>query len=207
MRAIKNSVQWPAALLIAILAGVIGYQSNAQRGMQQAQPSAIAIVNLEKVFNGLTQRGDADANLRKLAEKLDADGQAKRDSIERLREELELFMPGTPQFDETSQNLARQGYQLQAYLDFASRKLDVEKARALRALYASIKETAAKFALDFGYDVVFVDDSVVPLPEDGTEAETMRQISARRTLYANPQVDITQDVIDRMNENHVAQGG
>ena len=52
-----------------------------------------------------------------------------------------------------------------------------------------------------GYDIVLVDDTVAELPEDTTEAETMRQISARRMLYANPQVDISDELIVRMNQD------
>ena len=61
--------------------------------------------------------------------------------------------------------------------------------------------------MEQSYDFVIVDDSVVRLPTDVSEAETMRQISARRLLYTDPRVDITRDVIEWMNRDFAAQEG
>ncbi len=49
-----------------------------------------------------------------------------------------------------------------------------------------------------GYALVVVDDSIVDF-QSGTEADMMRQISARRMLYASPRVDITDALIMQMN--------
>ena len=54
-------------------------------------------------------------------------------------------------------------------------------------------------AVESGYDIVFVDDSVVEMVT-GTEVEVRRQISARRMLYANPEIDLTEELVTRMNE-------
>jgi hypothetical protein len=55
------------------------------------------------------------------------------------------------------------------------------------------------------YDIVFVDDSIAALPENTTESEMMRQISARRMLYSSPRIDITDFMIAQMNAEFVAQ--
>ncbi|MBT8485025.1 MAG: OmpH family outer membrane protein [Phycisphaerales bacterium] len=204
MTRLRHSISWPAAFFLMLLAGIVVGQSQANRPAT-AEPSALATVNLETIFQRLDERSAADSELLRIAEELDATRQARRDELEGLREELDLFAPGTPKHDELSQQLARQGYQLQAFLDFAGRKLDVHKAKALRELYRRIKETTSQYALQNGYDVVFVDDSVVPLPNEGTEAETMRQISARRTLFSNPAIDVTENIINLMNDQFAAQ--
>lgn len=204
----KNHVNWPAALLLVLLAGWVGYATRANRPVAPAQPAVIATVDLEAVFRGLNERGDADVYLKGLAEQLEADGQRRRDEIELLGQDLELYSPASKQYQDVQQQLAEKGFQLQAYLDFAGRKIDAAKSRTLRRIYDGIKEAIREIAREHGYDVVFVDDSVVTLPTDTGEAETMRQISARRMLYTNAEIDITQDVIARMNaESGTVQGG
>jgi Skp family chaperone for outer membrane proteins len=128
------------------------------------------------------------------------------DGIELLRQDLDLYAPGSKQYEETAQTIARRTFKLQAYLDFAVRKLDAEKAKTLRSIYDRIKGVAEEMALEGGYDLVVVDDSIVDLPAELTETETMRQISARRLLYTNSSIEVTEALIERMNERF-AQGG
>jgi Skp family chaperone for outer membrane proteins len=197
-----------AVLGLAIIAGLCVYQTQAVRPAAAAEPTVVAYVNLETIFQNLAERSQADVSLLALAETLDGDGQARRDALELLKQDLELYAPGSKQHEDTTMKLAEMGYQLQAYREFALRKLEVEKASVLRALYDKIKESVRMLSEQNGYDVVMVDDSVVPVPEDLTEKETWRQISARRTLYASPQIDITDDVLAFMNNQFNAmQGG
>lgn len=203
----KTNINWSTVALIALVAGVVGHATNANRAAPTS-PSVVAVLDLEALFQGLDERGSADTQLMRIAEDLDARGTLRREEIELLSQDLELYSPGSPQYQETSREVARKGFELQAFLDFAMRKLDAEKARTLRRLYDRIKSTVETISKENGYDLVLVDDSIVSLPIEATEAETMRQISARRMLYGSPQINITQDVIARMNQEFSRpQGG
>lgn len=195
-KAILNA---PTVLLLLVLGGVLGHTTQANRGAAPLSPAMVATVDLERIFVNLQARGAADARLNKLAEELDARGQEERDKIELLRQDLDLYPPGSSKYQETSQEIAKLGFKLKAYLDFAVRKLDSEKSKSLRRLYEDIKLAIREEATAKGYDMVVVDDSIVQLPADASEQETMRQISGRRLLYAAEQIDITDDVIARMN--------
>lgn len=207
MIAARNTMSGPLSLVLLLAAGLLAFRTMANRSAALAEPTAVASVNLEEIFLGLAYRSAADADLILLAESLDGQGDGKREAIEMLAQDLELFPPGSPQHQSASQDIAKLTYELQAYLDYAVRKLDGRKARTLWTIYDEIKNTIEAIAVDQGYDFVIVDDSVVRLPTDVSEAETMRQISARRLLYTDPQVDITRDVIARMNREFAAQEG
>jgi Skp family chaperone for outer membrane proteins len=199
MKRINRLTNWPAVLLLAVLVAVVAYQTQANRATALAPPTVIATVNIEKLFQNLDERGEADTRLTALAEELDAESQRRREEIRLLDEDLALYATGSKQYQETSEQIALKGYQLQGFLDFAVRKLDAEKSKVFRRLYDRIKEGVAAMAEEDGYDVVFVDDSVVDLPRAATEDEMKRQISARRMLYATEHVDITDALIARMN--------
>jgi Skp family chaperone for outer membrane proteins len=199
MKAMHRRINWPAMFLLVLLAGLMAYQTQAHRASSSAPPTAVATVNIERLFQNLDERSAADTRLKALAEELDAETQRRQEEIKRLSDELEIYAPGSKQHQELNEQIALKGYQLQAHLDFAARKLDNEKAKFFRGLYARIKQAVAATASENGYDVVFVDDSVVELPRDATEQEMKRQISARRMLYATNQIDITEQLVERMN--------
>jgi Skp family chaperone for outer membrane proteins len=203
----KNRINWPVLVLLTVIAGMVGYGTYAQKSPAPAAPCVVATVDIEAIFRGLTERSAADATLTQLAEELDAKGLRDREQIDLLRQDLDLYSPDSKQYQETATRVAQMGYRLQAYREFAVRKLEVEKTRTLRALYAKIKASIGELSRKQGYDIVFVNDTVVELPTDVTEAETWRQISARRMLYTDPQLDITQQVLEYMNDAYkVAQG-
>jgi Skp family chaperone for outer membrane proteins len=199
MNPYPKHINWLAAALLVVMASLVVVQARAFNTMQQLPPAVIATVNLEEVFSGLSEYVDANDRLQALGDNLDAERERRRDQITMLEEERELYAPGSEKQQETDETIALRSYQLQAYIEWAGRKLEIEKARVLRELYENIKVAISEMADENGYDVVFVDDTVVEIQRTGTEQETMRQISARRMLYTNNAIDITQAVIDRMN--------
>lgn len=195
----RRLFNWPMALLAVAFVGVAGYQSLAIRNLEaMLNPAIVATVDLEQVFNNLDEREAADAELQELAERLQRQGDERSDEIDRLREDLEIYAEGTEEHQEMLTELAKTSHDYRAFVEFGRMRIDASKAVTLRQIYTSIKQSVRREAEAKGYDVVFVNDSLSPLPT-ADEEETSRQISARRMLYSSPQLDITQDIIDRMN--------
>ena len=195
----------PAAVLLVMMTVVVGYSTHAYRSVVLAAPTAVATVDLDRVFRGMVERGVRDAATMKIAEDLDTRAEGKRGEIDLLREDLDLYAPGSAKFETTSIEIGELTYKLQAFIDWGVRILDADKSKTLRESYDHIKQSAAKMATALGYDLVIVDDSAVPVPSGVTEGEAMRQISARRILYTNPEIDITDALITDMNARFEAQ--
>ena len=68
-------------------------------------------------------------------------------------------------------------------------------------MYDHIRAASAKLAKKNGWDVVFVNDAAVPLP-DGDNPNIMGEISSRRVLYANVEFDVTDQLIEYMNAQY-----
>ena len=101
--------------------------------------------------------------------------------------------------------------QYQASAKFSSEKIDIEKALVLEDLSKAIKEAAKQMAVAARLDLVLVDDSKGDLSKNADsrisrEAQIMQQVAERGLLYANPEIDITDDLIERMN-NAFRNGG
>lgn len=203
----KQIINWPVLILALAFVSFAGYQALALRELARLQPAVIATVDLERIFNNIDEREAADESLTQIANELQADIDARTAALEEMNEELEIYTPGTEEYQQVEAKLTMDSHELRAFVEWGHRRLEVKKASSLRRLYSSIKQSVEREAKENGYDVVFVNDSLQPVtPSD--EAETRRQITARRMLYSNPQLDITQDIVSRMNrEFSAARGG
>jgi Skp family chaperone for outer membrane proteins len=73
-----------------------------------------------------------------------------------------------------------------------------EESRGMRHVFNSIKEAIITLSSQNGWDYVFVNETVVQLPE-GDTIDMSAAIGARRMLYANPEMDVTDTLIEYMN--------
>jgi Skp family chaperone for outer membrane proteins len=196
MNASPNRVIVPS-LLLALACGVFAYLAGAGRA---AAPKEVvmASVDLEKVFDSLAERVAEDARLTALGEQRKAEDEAYKTQIRDMAAELENVPQGTPMYDTSERELVKKTIEYESWSNFTVRELDRERAIVLRKLYAKVKEELARLSGDAGYDVVVLNDSLNEIAPD-TAANVTQQISARRFLYVNPTIDITNELIDRMN--------
>ncbi len=195
---IKRFAWTPAAALLLLVAALLGYQTIAAQ-RTAVTPSVIATINLERVFQNLDEKGAADIKLQQIADDLEAEGRDMKQKIDLNEQDLDLFAPGTPKYQASLEAWTLATLRYQSFIEFGRRKIDVQKALTLKNIYQSIKTATAALAEENGYDMVFVDDSIAEM-QPGGEAEMTRQISARRMLYTSPRIDVTDELVTRMNK-------
>jgi Skp family chaperone for outer membrane proteins len=193
----RTPLSTPVALVFVAMIGFMSYQTRAMRRLT-LNPAVLATVNLEQAFEGLQEKDQADAELTAMAEELKIQGDELADAIDVLQEEMDAYAVGSEQHQKTMGRWQLMTLEYQAFVEFSRRKIDIRRALTLKRLYQSIKQATQIMAEENGYDIVFVDDSIAEIP-NGNETEVRRQISARRMLYTSPQIDITDELIARMN--------
>ncbi|MHC4810753.1 MAG: hypothetical protein ACYTEV_10370, partial [Planctomycetota bacterium] len=128
---------------------------------------------------------------------LQAEIQRKREQLELLDEEIELLVG--QQRDEKLALAERMADELRITTEMAQWKLEGLRVRTLREIYESVRVKAAELSRANGWDLVLVNDSLVEVPAVGSQAELMRQISARRVIYGDARIDVTNILIAAMN--------
>jgi len=192
--------------------------------MRAGQATTIVTVNLGAVLEKLNQRDEAERNLKAIAdnnkaeiEKRQSDMSAMQKEIEKLQSDAKAQPDGKEKdqlqqkVDAKMEEAALADYRNQAWARFAADKMDIERALVAQDLYRSIKSAAASLAATAQYDLVVVDDSQGELSTSSDsrmprESQVLQQIAGRRLLYANKAIDITDDLIQRMNNDHNAVG-
>ena len=202
MNAMKKSLNIPLTLFAVAALLVVVYQAGAMRH-SQAEPISAAVVDLQRVLESLEERGAADARLEAQGAALQAEEERRLADIQQMELDLEnVHVPGTPAFEAAQDEYQQAAIAYRVWREFEMQKLEREKGLIFKQLYQSVKEAVAEMAQG-RYDIVFMNDSIQDVMQ-GTEAQVGQQISARRVLYADTALDITSDLIRRMNNDFQA---
>ncbi len=147
---------------------------------------------------------------------LEADILAERETrdaeIKQIEEALQDVV-GATRREELNDQITLAKLELQFWYQESTAELEVEKALRLQHLYRTIKKAVAELAQAEGYKLVILDDSIEELKFDRDsrippQVQGLQQIMNHKLLYLFPAIDVTDDLITRMNnEFRAAQAG
>jgi Skp family chaperone for outer membrane proteins len=210
MHRIARTRPLPALLLALVAAVAVLYETVGARSGSRQAPTTTATVSLGRVLDGLEQRAGAVMKLTAMADEVKVEKERREGEIKALRDKLAATADEGERLL-VEEELALKSLNYQAWARFKTDQQDVETALLLQELYRSIKLAVAEMAETEGYDLVVVDDSQGELSwtteaRVSREAQVLQQIRGRRLLYATGAVDITDDLVARMN-NKFRMGG
>lgn len=210
-----SSIKWNSSasgvLLVLVLSGIVAYRVLAQVGGGDGCACVVS-VNLPAVLEGLAERGEAEAELRTMADEMIAEDSERKQVIEDLRKQF----TDIPEADREARadlgdRLTLEVLEYQGWRAYSAERLDIEKSLQLRELDRRVRRAIDDLAMLKGYDFVLMDDtsaelSVNPESKLAREVQVKQQMTARRSLYVNPAMDITDQLIQRMNNAFNAGG-
>jgi Skp family chaperone for outer membrane proteins len=207
MKSISRSPFVRTLVVAAIVAGAVIVPVVVARPLRPAA-SSVATVNLPVVLEGLNQRADAESELRTLADEIRVERDRRESELDDLTNQRKDEVDPDRQA-ELEEQIALKTLNYQAWLRFTSDKLDVERALLMQSLYRSIQASIKTMSEAEGFDLVLLSegsDELVVNPEAqvSREAQIRQQMSMRRVVYSNPAVDITDDLVARMNNAYLA---
>lgn len=187
----------------ALLAGLVFVCTAPAQGVGNRPPTVVATIDLGRIFSNLNQRSHAEAALNTM-------GEATRDEDTRRQNEINALIDALPDVTDPAEQrrienerdlklLERAGW-----LQFTMSEIDIEKALLWEDLFRNVNEAIADLAVQGGIDLVIASDAgrdltINPDMQVSREAQVQQQIQSRRFFYASPSIDITEDLIIRMN--------
>ncbi|MCZ6493889.1 MAG: OmpH family outer membrane protein [Planctomycetota bacterium] len=199
MTQLRTIVNRPIALCLLLLAAAVVAPSYAVWSIGPSRPAIIASVDLEKVFNDIGLRAEAEIELDQLKQRFQEEADALRKEATRLEQDLDLLVRGTPQYQKAEKEYKQVALDFRALVEFNKAKLGARRAEARKDIFDQIVRAAGSFAGAHGIDYILADDSRVNLQE-GSELQIVQQISLRRVVYADPAFDITDELIGWINQ-------
>jgi Skp family chaperone for outer membrane proteins len=172
-------------------------------------PVTVALVDIERLVNGLHEREALNLNTKTAMESLEAKLKVTGDEIDRIENDLKVTV--APNDYATRVRLMSELNELMAVhkarREAFQRQLDITKGDVITTLYSRAIAAIDGFAKREGIDLVLVDDRNVKLPELGSAVDgaVMRAIDNKRVLYARDSLDITTRLITLMNAEYASR--
>ena len=167
----------------------------------------VAVVDVPTVSEGYHKTADLEAKFESVRQTLNQQRDTLRDRVELTRRSLqEELKPGTEEFRARRKQLALLEAELQNFMESESKRIETDLARSLERIFADIQAVVRVVAQEKGIDIVVAADR---MPDNAAESPTQvrQQILLQKVLYWSPQVDLTNEIVTRLNANYKAEGG
>jgi Skp family chaperone for outer membrane proteins len=188
-----------AVLGVAVLgAGMFLNSAQAQPAPAAGKATVIRTVDMLKAFQKMQQRTDSDNELTALGEKLKKEGEKLRSDLEPLQKELAQYTVDTPEFRATQEKLLKKAAEIQTHQEFFERRMAMQSRLMTLSIYMNLKKAIEAYAKENGIDMVIMAEEA-NLADSQSAQELQMKISLRKVLYANENLDITQQVVTKVN--------
>jgi Skp family chaperone for outer membrane proteins len=181
-----------ANLLASLLLGLLAAPISAQD-----KNFPIAVVNLDKVFNGYKKHAARLQPIREGAKELDESVQIRQVEMETAANQLRKAMPGSPEQLRLQQQLIKLQNDLRIYLETERQKLQKSEVSALIATQKDVDEQIKITSKERGFKLVL---RQYPPPEVNQPLQEVVKNLNRDVVYYEDALDITDEVLEALNE-------
>lgn len=162
----------------------------------------VAVVNLPEVSERYAKTADLEAHFEGVRTKLNEQRDEMSAKVEKMARSLqEELKPGTEVYEKRRKEVAMQEAELQWFVEVEGKKVEQGLADALLKIYSDIQTVVSEVAKDRGFDIVLASDRV-PDSAPSSPAQVRQHILLQKVLYWSPSVDISDEVIQRLNARY-----
>jgi Skp family chaperone for outer membrane proteins len=192
-----------AGLLVVVAAMVARNESQAQ-GIP-VDVSKLAVVDMTRLFNECQQIKDLNDYLQKRDEQLRAKRQSARDAVAQKEAELEAFARGSKEYLERFKQWVQLQIDYGTMVRLQQRQNLREQMHWTRKTYNEIVQAVQEVAKARNLALVLYRDEMDLATDNIQELE--RRLRGRKVIYAAEPLDITQEILDKINRDYKAGGG
>lgn len=185
------------SLLLAAFA-VASALPDASRG------ESLAVLDVARVFEQYEMTRDLERLFDEQRRALAAEADKRRESMDQMRRALAAFDPASEDFARREQELVKAEVDFQVWSTYEERRLKNNHKNWLMHIYRNTQSVVADVAKSRGFDLVITYDR---LADDAPDSTTLRQqILLQKVIYHSDRVDITEDVLKKLNSAYQARG-
>ena len=170
----------------------------AQTPMAPTAPEArVAVCDIQRIFSEYNRAKDLLTQLNEKRQALTAEDEQRGKAIDALQGELSGLKPGSAEYEARRAQAERQQIDRAVATQYAEATLRREHRQLTMDMYAEISQAVAAVAKDRGFNLVLYRDST--LVDTDETLELLAQIRSRKVLYCDEGLDISTDVLSRLN--------
>lgn len=130
-----------------------------------------------------------------------------QDRLERAKRSLqEELKPGTNEYNERKKQVAMIEAEINWFVETEGQRIEQGLASSLSSIFDDIQKAVAHVAAEKGLDIVVAADQ---MPREAPEIpnQVKQQILLQKVIYWKPNVDITEEVIAKLNAGYTPASG
>jgi Skp family chaperone for outer membrane proteins len=173
----------------------------------QAAPGAgsrVAMVDFNNVFKNHNRFKALRDQMRNEIDQAEVRVRSQNAEIQKLVEKLKTLKVGSPDYTELEEKVQTQRAMLQIDMRKQQKDFVLNEARIYHDVYKEIEEELNYLCQRYAIDVVLRINSD---KMDATNPDSVMMYISRPVVWHNPQLDITQAVIDALNRSNPAPAG
>lgn len=163
----------------------------------------IACVNVVQAFNEYQRQKDLTEEMNQLQSQLQTENTQRRQRIDALQAEIDKLDPDDPTFVGRTREMLAMQIDYKNWMDLKQADLSREVGLWSVRIYKEIVKAVGEVARRDGYDLVLYRGEFEVITMDPEVIK--EQIRSTKVLYANPSIDITQVITDKLNADYRAQ--
>jgi Skp family chaperone for outer membrane proteins len=194
----------PAIIALALVLLAFSIAVDASRPIRiVADPTPVAVVNVSRIFDEIDERSEWDIRIEAIRASIQKEAAGRQAAMERRLGESESA-PSADDRQRIRDEVALMQLRFEQWATVKNQEIDREESLKWRSIYRNMKREAARVAEAEGYAMVMINDSIGEIQTNaGTQTplqqQVVEQIMNRRVLFARETIDISDQVIVRMN--------
>ena len=171
----------------------------------RAAETNIAVLDVTRIFEEYEMTRDLEELFETARRAIADEADQRRKDLEQMRRGLSAFDPSSEDFTRRENDMMRSEIDFQVWSAYKERELKASHKAWLMRIYENTQRVVSEIAADKKLDLVLTYDR---LAQDAPDSATLRQqILLQKVIYHSERVDITQEVLTRLNEGYQAHGG
>lgn len=162
-----------------------------------AASGAVAVIDISKIFKEHPGFRAKLEDMKKDVTNAENALRADRDQMKKLADQAKTFTPGSPNYKQAEESLARMQADLQLKVNLQKKQFMDEEAHIYFEVYKQIEGEVTAFAQRHGISLVLRYNDIEMNPE---VRENVLAGVNRAVVYQN-NIDITYDILDRIKKN------
>lgn len=166
----------------------------------------VAVVDLEFVITQLEEQAEFSRQIQIRGQEFQNERTQRQEQLKALSDELGLLQSGTEAYEKKAEEILRGTLEFDTWVKFTQRVVQRDQKLHIARMYDKTIEAASKIAEAQGFTILLYKAT----PQDNIEELKAEELAAlirtRKVLWASAQVDVTNRVIQQMNNEFQARG-
>ena len=195
MKRISLAVLVSVAALAVVLLGANGLKTG---------PTKTAVCDIRKLVVEYQRFMDLTDQVKNMQDEARAEMERRESEIKAIMDQRKELKRGSPDDKKLQDLVWQKSVEVRAYGEIQKGRLEMLQMEGLRGCYDDLLREIESYSMEAGLDMVFSMREIKI--EEATNTQDLEALIATRyILYSNAQVDVTSEVLKRLNDRYAAK--